>query len=62
MFGDASGFLTFSLDGNLTHPILFNNTSDLEKPMYHSDDMQDGDHQLLGQSVQTPFLQLFYFE
>ena len=44
------GRLSLVLDGEPTDILLNNGTafSDIRTPIYHADNMQDGDHQLMG--------------
>lgn len=62
----ASGSIAFALDGNETH-ITFNGTTSGNEasPMYHVDNMEDGDHWVLGTSRVTGMdtsIEIDYFE
>ena len=58
------GAMRFDLDINTTH-IVFNDTTpdDGVSPIYHADNMEDGDHQLQGSAeISAAYIQIDYFE
>lgn len=64
-FTVANGSLVLRLDGEPT-TILLNGTADADgiTPMYRADNMQDGDHQLMGEVTQlmAGIFSVAYFE
>ena len=64
MYGKATGKLATIVDGNFTVPVEFTKTTpdNWVSTIYHFDNMQDGDHQLLGELQSPGYLHLAYFE
>ena len=61
---NATSYPHFFLDGNLTTMVLNGTTSgDEVSPMYHSNNMEDGDHQLMWLlETSATGIEIAYFE